>query len=162
MTLTAQLAKHFREVHAGGNWTSVNLNDTLAGISWQQANEKVYGLNTIAALAFHIHYYIRAIIPVIEGGPLHAKDALSFIHPPIQSQTEWESFLEMTRADAFRLASLIDQMPDEQLWEPFTTDKYGSYYRNIQGIIEHCHYHLGQIVVIKKILIELENKGLQA
>jgi hypothetical protein len=30
--------------------------------------------------------------------------------------------------------------------------KYGNYYRNLHGIIEHTHYHLGQIVLIKKLL----------
>jgi len=32
-------------------------------------------------------------------------------------------------------------------------EKYGNYYRNFHGIIEHCHYHLGQIVLIKKMLL---------
>jgi len=31
--------------------------------------------------------------------------------------------------------------------------KYGNYFRNIVGVIEHIHYHLGQIVLIKKILV---------
>lgn len=34
----------------------------------------------------------------------------------------------------------------------FKEEKNGSYYRNFCGIIEHFYYHLGQIVVIKKIL----------
>ncbi|HAI83731.1 MAG TPA: DUF1572 domain-containing protein, partial [Chitinophagaceae bacterium] len=28
----------------------------------------------------------------------------------------------------------------------------GTYYRNILGLIEHTHYHLGQIALIKKII----------
>ena len=34
----------------------------------------------------------------------------------------------------------------------FGNEKYGTYYENIQGVIEHLHYHLGQIVVVKKII----------
>ena len=37
MNLTAQIAKHIRDVHFGGNWTASNLKDQLAGLSWQQA-----------------------------------------------------------------------------------------------------------------------------
>lgn len=52
MNLTTQIAKHFREVHFGGNWTTSNLKDHLADITWQQATTKIYSLNTIAALAY--------------------------------------------------------------------------------------------------------------
>ena len=31
-------------------------------------------------------------------------------------------------------------------------EKYGTYYRNFHGLIEHAHYHLGQIVLIKKLV----------
>ena len=33
-------------------------------------------------------------------------------------------------------------------------EKYGNYFRNLTGIIEHLHYHLGQIVLIKKLIAE--------
>ncbi len=48
----------------------------------------------------------------------------------------------------------IEQLPESKLWETFSDEKYGNYYRNIHGIIEHSHYHLGQIVLIKKILLQ--------
>ena len=57
-----------------------------------------------------------------------------------------------TWSDAEIFASLVEQMPEQQLWEDFADNKYGNYYRNIHGFIEHCHYHLGQIVLIKKII----------
>jgi hypothetical protein len=46
-------------------------------------------------------------------------------------------------------------LPESKLAETFSDEKYGNYYRNIHGIIEHTHYHLGQIVLIKKILSQL-------
>jgi len=36
MTLIEQIAKHFRDVYFGGNWTAVNLKDTLADVSWDR------------------------------------------------------------------------------------------------------------------------------
>ena len=65
MNLSQQIAKHFREVHFGGNWTSVNLKDSLAGINWQQAATKVHSFNTIATLVFHINYYISEVLKVL-------------------------------------------------------------------------------------------------
>ena len=51
-------------------------------------------------------------------------------------------------------AILIEQLQESKLWEDFSENKYGNYYRNICGIIEHIHYHLGQIVLIKKIILQ--------
>lgn len=153
MNLTAQIARHFREVHFGGNWTSVNLKDSLAGITWQQATTKVYSLNTIAALVYHINYYVSAVLKVLEGGPLDAHDKYSFDPPLIQSDEDWEKLLNKTWTDAKKFANLIEQLSESKLENDFSEKKYGSYYRNLHGIIEHTHYHLGQIVLIKKIIL---------
>ena len=154
MKLTEQIAKHFREVHFGGNWTSVNLKETLADVSWQQATTKVSSFNTIATLVFHTNYYVGAVSKVLQGEPLNAKDQYSFEHPPIQSQEDWEGLLKKTWDEAERFVTLSEQLPEHQLEETFVDEKYGNYYRNIHGIIEHTHYHLGQIVLIKKLLKE--------
>jgi len=154
MNLTEQIAKHFRDVHFGGNWTSVNLKDTLQDISWQQATTKVYSFNTIAALVFHMNYYVDVVIKVLQGEPLNASDKYSFDVPAIASKEDWEKLLDKTWMEAETFAALVKRLPADKLWEDFSDNKYGNYYRNIHGIIEHIHYHLGQIVLIKKILLQ--------
>ncbi len=156
MNLTVQIAKQFRDVYFGGNWTSVNLKENLADVTWQQAITKVYSFNTIAALVYHMNYYVGAVLKVLLGEPLNASDKYSFDHPPILSQQEWEELLNKTWTDAENLSILLEQLPESKLWETFTDEKYGNYYRNIHGVIEHCHYHLGQVVLIKKILLQTD------
>ena len=156
MSLSNEIAKHFRDVHFGGNWTSVNLRDQLSSLTWQQATQKVYDLNTIAVLVFHMNYYVAAVSRVLEGEALNARDRYSFELPPILSQEDWKNLVDKTWADAERFAGLVEQFPEVRLWEDFSENKYGNYYRNIVGIIEHVHYHLGQIVLIKKILLQKE------
>ena len=156
MNLTGQIAKHFREIHFGGNWTSSNLKDNLANVNWQQATTQVYSFNTIATLVFHMNYYVCAALMVLQGQPLDASDKYSFDCPPILSQADWEKLLDKTRADAEIFASLVELLPECKLWEDFWDNKYGNYYRNFHGIIEHTHYHLGQIVLIKKILLQVD------
>ncbi len=151
MSTPQQLAKHFRDVHFGGNWTCVNLKDTLNGVTWQQATTRVYDCNTIAVLVFHVNYYIEVQIKVLQGGALDAHDKYSFDCPPIESQQDWDNMLDKVWNDAETFAKLVEQLPESQLWENFVEEKYGTYYRNIQGIIEHTHYHLGQISLLKKI-----------
>ena len=137
----------------------MNVKDSLAGISWEQATTKVHTFNTIAVLTYHIHYYVAAILKVLQGGPLEAKDEYSFAHPPIQNQEDWERLVEKTLDDAATLVPLVEQIP-EALWpQNFVDEKYGSYYRNLHGLVEHTHYHLGQIVLLKKWLTAMTDKS---
>ncbi|MDH7461411.1 DUF1572 domain-containing protein [Chitinophagaceae bacterium 26-R-25] len=154
MNLTQQIAKHFRDVYFGGNWTSVNFKDTLADVSWEEAITKFNSFNTIAALVFHTNYYVDVVLKVFNGEKLNASDKFSFDCPPIASREDWETLLNKAFNDAEQFSSAIEQLPEQKLGEAFEDEKYGNYYRNIHGIIEHCHYHLGQIVLIKKMLRE--------
>ena len=56
MNQSANIAKHFREVFFGGNWTTSNLKDQLSDVNWQEATTQVYSLNSIATLMFHKNY----------------------------------------------------------------------------------------------------------
>jgi uncharacterized damage-inducible protein DinB len=159
MTSTKQLAKHFRDVHFGGNWTSVNLKDVLAGVTWEQATIKVYSLNTIAVLVFHINYYVEAITRVLQGGQLNAHDKFSFDLPPITAEAAWQALVAKVLTEAAQLALLMEQLDESTLQQDFDDPKYGSYYRNLLGVIEHTHYHLGQISLIKKIVNETKAAG---
>jgi len=130
------------------------MKDNLADVTWQQATAQVYAFNTIATLVYHTSYFINAVTRVLEGEPLTANDKFSFAHPPIHSQQDWQSLVDKTLADAEKFACLIEQLPKSRVWENFSKEKYGNYYCNIHGIIEHTHYHLGQIALIKKILLQ--------
>ncbi|MBL1221840.1 DUF1572 domain-containing protein [Chryseobacterium sp. L7] len=153
MSSSSQLAKRFREVLLDGLWiANTNFKDQLSGVSWQLAVTKVDSLNTIAVLTYHIGYYIAGVVNVLEGGDLEIKDKFSFDLPPIESQEQWEALLNKLWTDSEKFASLIEELPDNKLDEVFVDEKYGTYQRNIDGMIEHAYYHLGQITLIKKML----------
>lgn len=152
MKLSAQIAKHMKDVHFGGNWTVSNLKDMLADVTWQEATTQVYSMNTMATLVYHIHYFVAVASKVLEGEALNGKDEYSFAHPPIHSKEDWDNFVHKVLAEAEMFTTLIAHLPDDKLMEDFADKKYGNYYRNLHGIIEHTHYHLGQISLIKKII----------
>ncbi len=155
MKKTKQLANQFREIILNGTWiANTNYKDQLENLSWEAATSKFESLNTISVLAQHVHYYINGIKNVFNGGNLEIRDKYSFDFPGIKSQNEWKEFLIKFWEDAENLAELIEQLPDKKLNQSFVDDKYGTYQRNIDGIIEHSYYHLGQIVLIKKIILK--------
>ncbi len=152
MQISLQIAKHFREVIFGGNWTSVSLKDQLQDITMTEATTQLQELNTIALLVFHIDYYFDAVLKVLKEAPLDAHDKFSFALRTLETHEDWRWLTNKTLNDAENLAELIDTFPENRLGDDFTDPKYGSYYRNFHGIIEHTHYHLGQIVIIKKLI----------
>ena len=114
MNLSHELATHLRQLYTGGNWTSVNLRDTLSDVGWEQATTRVASFNTIAALVYHINYYVDAVLKVLEGGPLEASDKYSFSLPPIGSETQWKEMVERSLAQAERFATAIEALPEVQ------------------------------------------------
>ena len=154
MNINKQLANHIRDVHFGGNWTCSNLKDQLSEVTWEEAIAELNSFNSIVKLLFHINYFIDAVAHVLEGNELNAHDKSSFDPPAIQSQADWDKLKDKSWNDAERLASLIELLPDAKLNDYFTDVKYGNYFRNLLGIIEHSHYHFGQISILKKIIRE--------
>lgn len=152
MNITQHMAKHFHDVHFGGNWTTTNVYDILKDVTLSEALAHVESCNTIATLAFHINYFVLALNQVLRGEHLTANDTFSFSHPTFSSPQDWQNFLDKIFDDAREAVALIELLPENNIFEPFFDTKYGNYYRNINGIIEHTHYHLGQIVLIKKLL----------
>jgi uncharacterized damage-inducible protein DinB len=152
MNTTKQLAQHFRDVHFGGNWTFVNLKDSLADVTWQEATTKLHDFNTIATLLFHINYYVNPVLKVLQGEPLIASDKYSFDCPPITSNENWQKLVQKVLDEAELFAQEIEKLDELKLYDVFSEEKYGNYFRNLLGIIEHSHYHLGQITLMKKML----------
>lgn len=154
MQTAKHLAKHAHEFHHGINWTWSNLAEVLKDVDWQMATKKLGSCNTIAALTYHIHYFYVVTIKVFKGGPLDGNDKLSFDHPAINTQEDWDALLETVWKSAKLFSEQVASLSEEKLWETFCDEKYGNYYRNIQGVIEHSHYHLGQIAILKKLIKE--------
>ncbi|MBO3116468.1 DUF1572 domain-containing protein [Winogradskyella sp. DF17] len=152
MTTSQQLSKHIEQAYFGGNWAEVNVKDTISKINIDVANHKIQGFNTILALSFHIHYFIKGVAQVFKGESLDIRDKFSYQHPKITNQKEWEQLQQSMWQEAKEFVDLIVNFPNSK-WNTFFTDeKYGSYYSNILGLIEHTHYHLGQIVVLNKMI----------
>ncbi len=149
------LAMRFREVILNGTWiANTNYKNELSGLDWEIAVTKVGSLNTISLLAQHVHYYINGINNVFSAGTLDIKDKYSFDFPVIHSQQEWDDFLARFWKDAEVFAVFVDDIQDEDLSKVFTDEKYGTFQRNIECMIEHAYYHLGQIVLLKKLISE--------
>ena len=147
------ISNRLREVLLNGHWiANTNFKEQLESIDWKQATQKVGQLNTIAHLTYHINYYLAGLLHVFNGGKLEIRDRYSFDLPPIQSEHDWEKLFTTLLTNAELFVNAVQEMPDSKFDEVFTDIKYGTYLRNIEGVIEHSYYHLGQISLIKKLI----------
>jgi uncharacterized damage-inducible protein DinB len=146
------LAERAREVFLEGRWiANTNYKEQLTGTSWQAAIRHVEGLNSIALLTFHVRYYVAGLCQVLEGGPLEIRDKHSFNMPAIQDADGWQALLHDFLSNAERFVELVEAMPDLRMDEPFVDPQYGSYQRNLEAVVEHAYYHLGQIVLLRRM-----------
>ncbi|MGN7786978.1 DinB family protein [Niabella sp. 22666] len=146
-------ANRLREVYLEGRWiANTNYKDQLLSVNREQAVQQIGDLNTIAALTYHINYYLVGILNVFNGGQLEISDQYSFDLPPIETDADWESLVQSLLDHAGKFADAVATMDDQLFDQVFVDKKYDTYLRNIQGVLEHSYYHLGQIVLIRKLI----------
>ena len=155
----AFLANQTRELMSEGTFiANTNVMLQLDAIDWQDARKKIGNLNSIAELAFHLDYYFEGLLKGYETGVLDTHDRDSFSLKPIVSDADWKELKMRLIRNSKEFANLVEGFSEEQLNAPFIEPKYGSNRRNIQAIIEHGYYHLGQIVLIRKMLSEEKSR----
>ena len=152
LNISERLSTHFKSLFFGGNWSEVSLKELLSDVSWREAITQVDKFNSIAALVYHIDYFVAVTLKVLEGGLLDGHDKYSFDCPPIHTQADWDDLVNKVLEDARRFTDVTAELPEDRIWSDLADPKYGSVYSNIQGIIEHTYYHLGQISILKRII----------
>lgn len=154
MNLPLELADRVRELFISGKWiANTNYKNELEHISWEVATYKIDTLNSILDLTYHINYYLKGILTAHKTGKLEIRDSFSFDSHNIVNQDDWNSLVEELLQNAEKLAGIIESLEIQQLAQPFFDPKYGNYLRNIEGLMEHSYYHLGQLVLIKKLVL---------
>lgn len=149
------LAARLGEVLLHGKWiANTNMKEQIMSITWKQAATQIENLNSIALLTFHVTYYLKGINQVFECGNLDIKDVYSFDMPEMKSTSDWEHLIHDFLSNAERFIKHVEKMDDKMLNSPFVKEEYGTYLRNIEGQIEHCYYHLGQISLLKKLILQ--------
>ncbi|KFC38436.1 DUF1572 domain-containing protein [Elizabethkingia anophelis] len=147
------IANRLREVLLNGHWiANTNCKEQLQLVTWQHAIHKIGNLNTIAALTFHLNYYLSGVLQAFNTEKLEIKDQYSFDLPPVKNEADWQRLTDDFMRNAEMFAAKVEEISDEQLQEAFIDEKYGTNLRNIEGMIEHCYYHLGQISLIRKLI----------
>lgn len=151
---TSELSVRIREVFLDGKWiANTNYQDQLEKVEYGKAIQSVKGLNSIALLTYHINYYLSGVLMALKTGILSIHDQHSFQMPDIKNEEDWMHMKIEFYRNAQAMVDWVALLPDEQLDQPFVHEKYGSLQRNLEGVVEHSYYHLGQLVWMAKLTV---------
>lgn len=153
MPTSSSLANRAKEVLTEGRWvTGSNFKAEIETVPFPDAIKKVSNLHSIAELTFHITYYLKGVNDVFDGQPLSIKDKYSFDAPLLRKPVDWQHRINTFCQEAERFISGVENLDYNALEQSFANANYGTNELNINALIEHTYYHLGQIVLIKKLI----------
>jgi hypothetical protein len=152
MNISSLIAQHIIDVHEGNNWTEVDLISTLNGINYKEASLLTpASVNTIAGLVHHLRFWNDVMTKRIHGQDVDIPDSNGYDNLPLADGESWNTLVESCLASGRRLAEAIAGVEASRLDEPILTGS-STAYKNLQGSVEHVHYHLGQIVILKQLI----------
>jgi uncharacterized damage-inducible protein DinB len=155
MSLVKSLSDRFAETYLNGRWIcGTNVTELINSVSYREAVKSLHDLNSIALLTFHLSYYLGGVLQVLNGGKLDISDSKSFDMSEMSNDAQWKLLCSQLTDRATQVLRKIELMNQEELHGDFSEGKYGSNLRNIEGLIEHGCYHLGQMVVIRKMTLK--------
>jgi hypothetical protein len=142
----------FDEIADGNNWTGINAQHALLDISAEKAVRRLNHLHlNIAELLAHITCWNKVMTARLDNQNFQPSKEEDFPVIDHLNAEEWED----KKLEFFRTIHLLrgrlENNKDEILKEPMFEGASDAY-RNLHGQVGHLHYHLGQIVLLKKLL----------
>lgn len=153
METSSSIANRLREVLIDGRWiANTNYRDLLYDLTLEEATKTLGNHNSIALLIYHVNYYLAGLLEAFATNTLEIRDKYSFDIPAMESAADWEALKNDFNNNAASFVAVIKTFDEEKLEAPFVDEQYGNYRRNLEGVIEHSYYHMGQISLIKKLI----------
>ncbi|HKR06056.1 MAG TPA: DinB family protein [Bacteroidia bacterium] len=151
MTELQRLRKLFSDHFDGSPWLDVTIMDTLKDIPASKAAKKIENFNTIWQIVNHMIAWRETNLKRIKGEILPSPQNNFFEEVKDTSEEAWQVTLKKLERSQHNMLSFLS-LPDDSWFEKIYIANNNSYYEHLQGILQHDAYHLGQIVLLKKII----------
>ncbi len=152
MKITEALANDLTAIVEGESWSDPDLKNVLADVSFIEAiSLTAASPNNIASIVYHLNFYNDILFDRLNGRLTTVNSANGFDMPPLKNEEEWQALKALNMSSAKKLTEFIKTLPDEFLFVKLPGQN-NTPYQDIHGVAEHAAYHLGQIVILKKLL----------
>lgn len=152
MKETQQITKLFEDLYDGDPWIDVTILGVLKNVSPQQAAKKIApGRNSIWQIVNHIVSWRENVLLRVQGNVINTPNNNYFIEIADISETAWQQSLERLQNSQQQWITFLKHFDESDFDKIYPVNKM-SYYEHIHGIIQHDAYHLGQIVLLTKLI----------
>lgn len=152
MKETKRIISLFEKGYAGSPWIDVNLTDTLRSITPEQALKKIKpSANSIWEITNHLISWRKNVLKRVQGEVIKTPSHNYFVNVKSGTKAEWKKTLDELAATQKEWLKFLKSIKKEIFDEVYEPNEM-SYYEHIQGILQHDVYHLGQIVMLTKLL----------
>jgi uncharacterized damage-inducible protein DinB len=151
MNELSRLKKLLSDHFDGSPWMDVNIIDTLKNIPASQAAKKINNLNSIWQIVNHMIAWRETNLERLKGEIIPSPENNFIEDIKDTSEEAWQVTLKKMDRSQHNLLSFLSSAKDSMLEKVYITNGH-TYYEHLQGILQHDAYHLGQIVLLKKLL----------
>lgn len=147
-----RITKLLDDIYGGSPWIDVNLLDTLKNLTAEQAARKVAPQwNTIWEIINHLINWRLNVLQRIQDKTI-ASPADNYFAPVREVSDEaWLNTLDKLEDSQEQWRLALKKFKKKDLEKNYPANDM-SYYDHIQGIVQHDAYHLGQIVLLAKVI----------
>ena len=150
MKETARISKLFTDLYNGEPWLDVTITATLQKISPEQAANKVSSnWNSIWQIVNHVIAWRENVLRRLHGEVIASPPSNYIDDIADVSEAAWQSTLQRLQESQQKWIAFLNEF-DEADFEKIYPANGHSYYKHINGIIQHDAYHLGQVVLLAK------------
>lgn len=145
--ITKLLGDHF----SGNPWIDVTIMGELKQLTAKQAAVKTGNLNSIWEIVNHMISWRRALITRVKGKSVKYSDNNFISEVKDKSPKAWKNSIIKFRKSQNDITGFLKKS-DDMLLENVSPASGYTYYELVMAILLHDSYHMGQIVLIKKLL----------
>lgn len=146
--------RQLNQVYEGGNWNDESYLGKLKSMSEKTAFLQPYpGNHSIAELLWHCIYWRTVIVNRLQGDTDYSartEKEQNFLPLQELKKKGLSGLLSDLQKTQEELINILNSKKDEFLDAEYTKGLTNEY--NVEGIIQHDHYHLGQMGLVISIL----------
>ena len=152
MNESQKIIELFEDLYDGSPWIDVNIKDTLEELTPGQAAEKILqGRNSIWEIVNHLIHWRLNVLERMKGTRMTTPGNNYFTPVTDTSSDAWRNTLENLKHSQDAWTHYLSAMNGPDYLKVYAGNNM-THYRHIHGIIQHDAYHLGQIVLLSKLL----------
>jgi uncharacterized damage-inducible protein DinB len=142
----------YQSVYDGNPWIDITILEVVKDIDYNDALKKIRpDFNSIWEIVNHIISWRKNVLQRVQGKILITPNHNYFETVTETSQEDWQNTLKKLEESQQEWIQFLGSF-DKTDFEKIYPNNGMTYYEHIHGIMQHDIYHLGQIVILKKLV----------